>query len=141
VPPDIRRPRPYLNLGSEALIAKLFEVAFNHDAKNFEDVRFEIVGGEDGWAGRTTVRYAPQLIQAAERVLEMESTPRLAVPSVPELVKLVMKRIEDSGLSREDLLHALHRRIYGDTIARALGTICQHLPKRASFESPEEDRI
>lgn len=117
------RPRPYRSLGSDALVAKLFEVAFNQDAKEFEHVRFEIVGGADGWAGRNHVKHVPHLLQAAQRIIELET----ARPGASELLSLVAKMIEDRVLSCEDVVYQLHCAAYSEQVAHALKEINQRV--------------
>ncbi len=68
------RPRPFLNLGSADLVKQLFDAAFTSNAARFEDVLFEIEGGEDNYVGRGGLREikAP-LVEAAKRVFESET--------------------------------------------------------------------
>lgn len=117
------RPRPYRSLGSDALVAKLFEVAFNQDAAEVEHVCFEIVGGADGWPGRKHVNHVPHLIQAAKRILELETTPGPPRLSAPELLNLIVKAIEGNVLSCEEVVHQLHCAAYPEHVADALKEI------------------
>jgi hypothetical protein len=68
------RSRPFSNLGSAELVQQLFDAAFVSDAARFEDLLFEIQGGEDDYKGRGGLSFikAP-LIEAAQRVFETET--------------------------------------------------------------------
>ena len=68
------RPRPLISLGSAELVKELFAAAFASDATKFEDLLFEIEGGEDGWVGRKKLHNikAP-LCDAARRVFDTET--------------------------------------------------------------------
>jgi hypothetical protein len=68
------RPRPFSNLGSSDLVKQLFDAAFASNATRFEDLLFEIEGGEDGYTGRSGLAFIkPPLIEAAKRVFETET--------------------------------------------------------------------
>jgi|LakMenEpi03Aug12_release.lakeMendotaPanAssembly.Ray.scaffolds.fasta_scaffold3577521_1 hypothetical protein len=68
------RPRPFSNLGSADLVKQLFDAAFASNAARFEDLLFELEGGEDGYTGRGGLSFikAP-LVEAAKRVIETET--------------------------------------------------------------------
>jgi len=68
------RPRPFSNLGGAELIQQLFDAAFVSDAERFEDLLFEIEGGEDDYMGRSKLSFikAP-IVEAARRVFETET--------------------------------------------------------------------
>jgi hypothetical protein len=67
------RRRLYTDLGSSELVEHLFDAAFGTDAQRFEDLIYEIQGGEDGYQGRgnLTLIRAP-LVKAAQRVFELD---------------------------------------------------------------------
>jgi hypothetical protein len=68
------RPRPFSNLGSSDLVKQLFEAAFASNATRFEDLLYEIEGGEDGYTGRSGLAFIkPALVEAAKRVFETET--------------------------------------------------------------------
>ncbi len=68
------RPRPFSSLGSAELVKELFAAAFASDATKFEDLLFEIEGGEDDYAGRGGLSFikAP-LCEAARQVFDTET--------------------------------------------------------------------
>jgi hypothetical protein len=67
------RPRPFSNLGSADLVKQLFDAAFSANAARFEDLLFELEGGEDGYSGRSGLSFikAP-LAEAAKRAFEKD---------------------------------------------------------------------
>ncbi len=68
------RPRPFSNLGSSDLVKQLFDAAFASNATRFEDLLFEIEGGEDNYPGRGGLREIKSpLVEAAKRVFETET--------------------------------------------------------------------
>jgi len=68
------RPRPFSNLGNAELVQQLFDAAFVSDAARFEDLIFEVQGGEDDYTGRGKLNFIKSpLIEAAQRVFEMET--------------------------------------------------------------------
>jgi hypothetical protein len=68
------RARPYRDLEGDKLIKQLFDAAFEVDAAKYEDARFEIEGGEDGWYGRRKLaRYKEVLLEAAQRVFDRDA--------------------------------------------------------------------
>jgi hypothetical protein len=68
------RPRPFSTLGSSELVKQLFDAAFASNAARFEDLLFELQGGEDDYVGRSGLSFikAP-LVEAAQRVFETET--------------------------------------------------------------------
>ena len=68
------RPRPFSSLGSAELVKELFAAAFASNATKFEDLLFEIEGGEDDYAGRGGLNFikAP-LCEAARQVFDTET--------------------------------------------------------------------
>ena len=67
------RPRPYASLGTSELVEQLFESAFGKDANRFENLLYEIQGGEDGYMGRGSLNNIRQpLVHAAQKVFEQE---------------------------------------------------------------------
>ena len=68
------RPRPFSSLESPELVKELFAAAFASDATKFEDLLFEIEGGEDDYAGRGGLSFikAP-LCEAARQVFDTET--------------------------------------------------------------------
>ena len=68
------RPRPFSSLESPELVKELFAAAFASDATKFEDLLFEIEGGEDDYAGRGGLSFikAP-LCAAAWHVFDTET--------------------------------------------------------------------
>jgi hypothetical protein len=68
------RLRPYTGLGNTDLVEQLFDAAFEKDAKRFEDLLYEVEGGEDGYSGRSNLNLvrAP-LAKAARRVFETDT--------------------------------------------------------------------
>ncbi len=70
----VPRPRPYSNLGSAELVKELFDAVFEQDAAKYEDVRYEIEGGEDNYAGRTGLRFIKvPLLEGAQRVFDRDA--------------------------------------------------------------------
>jgi hypothetical protein len=68
------RRRIYTDLGSAALVEQLFDAAFEKDAKRFEDLLYEVQGGEDGYRGRSNLDLVcVPLVKAAQRVFELET--------------------------------------------------------------------
>ena len=68
------RPRPFSNLGSADLVKQLFDAAFASNATRFEDLLFEIEGGEDNYPGRGGLKeIRSSLLEAAKRVFETET--------------------------------------------------------------------
>lgn len=68
------RPRPFSNLGSAELVKQLFDAAFASNATRFEDLLFEIAGGEDDYSGRSGLGFIKTpLLEAAKRVFETET--------------------------------------------------------------------
>jgi hypothetical protein len=68
------RPRPFSNLGSADLVKQLFDAAFASNATRFEDLLFEIEGGEDNYPGRGGLKEIRNpLVEAAKRVFETET--------------------------------------------------------------------
>lgn len=68
------RPRPFVNLGSKDLVKQLFDAAFSSNASRFEDLLFEIEGGEDDYAGRGGLAFIKQpLLEAAKKVFELDT--------------------------------------------------------------------
>lgn len=68
------RPRPYSHLGSSDLVKELFDAAFEVDAAKYEDLRFEIEGGEDGHDGRSKLaNIKDSLLEAAQRVFDRDA--------------------------------------------------------------------
>ena len=68
------RLRPFSRITGAELVEELFAAAFASDATKFEDLLFEIEGGEDDWDGRDKLRNikAP-LCEAARRVFDTET--------------------------------------------------------------------
>lgn len=65
--------RPYSSLGSAELVEQLFDAAFGKDANRFEDLLYEVQGGEDGYVGRSNLsNIRLPLVNAAQKVFEME---------------------------------------------------------------------
>ena len=56
------------------LVKQLFDAAFASNAALFEDLLFELEGGEDGYSGRSKLSFikAP-LVEAARRAFEKET--------------------------------------------------------------------
>lgn len=46
------RPRPFSQLLTADVVKRLFEAAFDSDAKAFEDLEYELIGGDEQWSGR-----------------------------------------------------------------------------------------
>jgi hypothetical protein len=73
------RPRPFSSLGNPELVKQLFDAAFASNAARFEDVLFEIEGGDTDLTGRlhsgrgNLENIRAPLIEAAKRVFEMET--------------------------------------------------------------------
>jgi len=55
-------------------VKQLFDAAFASNAARFEDLLFELEGGEDGYGGRSGLSFikAP-LVEAAKRAFEKET--------------------------------------------------------------------
>ena len=68
------RLRPFSSLGSAELVNQLFVAAFASNATKFEDLLFEVEGGEDDYAGRGGLNFikAP-LCKAARQVFDTET--------------------------------------------------------------------
>ena len=65
------RSRPYANLTGPELLKKLFDAAFSAEAKLFEDLLYELDGGDDDYDGRARLKnIRPVLIEVANRVFE-----------------------------------------------------------------------
>ncbi len=68
------RVRPYQGLSSAGLVKELFDAAFEVDAAKYEDVRFEIGGGEDDYLGRGQLsKIKNELFEAAQRVFDRDA--------------------------------------------------------------------
>ncbi len=73
------RPRPFSSLGSAELVKQLFDAAFASNAARFEDVLFEIEGGDTDLSGRlhsgrsNLENIKTPLIDAAKRVFETDT--------------------------------------------------------------------
>jgi hypothetical protein len=68
------RPRPFSNLGSAELVKALFDSAIASDAARFEDLLFELQGGEDDYAGRKSLGFIKSvLVDVAQRVFGMDT--------------------------------------------------------------------
>jgi len=68
------RPRPFSSLGSAELVKQLFVAAFASNATKFEDLLFEIEGGEDDYVGRGGLsNIKAPLVEAARQVFAIET--------------------------------------------------------------------
>lgn len=67
------RIRPYSQLGNPEIVEQLFDAAFKRDAVRFEDLLYEIEGGEPPYYGRSNLsNIRLPLINAAKRVFESD---------------------------------------------------------------------
>ena len=65
------RSRPYANLTGPELLKKLFDAAFSSEAKLFEDLLYELDGGDADYDGRSKLKnIRPVLVKVANRVFE-----------------------------------------------------------------------
>ena len=68
------RPRPFSNLGSAELVKSLFDAALASDAVRFEDLLFELQGGEDDYHGRKSLSFIKSvLVDVSQRVFGMDT--------------------------------------------------------------------
>jgi hypothetical protein len=67
------RSRPYSQLSNADLVEQLFDAAINSDATRFEDLLYEVEGGENNYFGRSNLNnIRVPLINAAKRVFELD---------------------------------------------------------------------
>ena len=64
------RSRPYQHLGGPELVRKLFDAALSSEAKVFEDLLYEVEGGDDHWNGRKMSNLRSVIVECANRVFE-----------------------------------------------------------------------
>jgi hypothetical protein len=68
------RVRPYQNLDSPQLLKAVFDAAFDSDAKRFEELIYELQGGDIDHAGRSKLKnISSVLVEVAHRVFDSQS--------------------------------------------------------------------
>ena len=65
------RPRPHQNLDNPKLVKAVFDAAFDSDAKRFEELVYELQGGDIDHSGRSKLKnLSSVLVEVAYRVFD-----------------------------------------------------------------------